>query len=114
LIVGDLGELPAALFSALMITFAGYPLAVTAGELLPRVAPAMVTANPIRRPCYWLGQRQGRLLIHPFWQCNLSDPFCAALVAECGLATGAWLRRILLKANLERYKSCRHIGRRGC
>lgn len=97
LLAGDLRELLVAPFSALMITVVAYPLAVAAGWLLLRVAPTLVTASSgkaiatglvIAELGFWM-------LIHPFWQREFSNVFCAALVAGCGVATAAWLRRSL-------------------
>lgn len=100
LLAGDLRELFAAPFSALMITFVGYPLAVAAGWLLLRIAPALVTASVTSALAAGLASAEIGfwVLIHPFWQREFSDLFCAALVAGCGLATAAWLRRSLLNA----------------
>ena len=89
LVAGDLRELFAAPFSALMITFVGYPIAVVVGWLLLRIFPRLVNASFIHalgvgfvsaEAVFWF-------LIHPFWQREFSHLFCAALVAACGLAT---------------------------
>jgi hypothetical protein len=89
LLGGDWRELFAAPFSALMITFVGYPIALAVGWLLLRIAPALVGASVARAlttgvACaeisFWI-------LIAPFWEREFSDLFCAALVAGCGAAT---------------------------
>lgn len=97
LLAGDLRELIAAPFSALMITFVGYPLAVLVGWLLQRTVPGLLGASHIRilgagvvsaEAVFWL-------LIHPFWEREFSSAFCAALVAACGLACAAvfqWIK----------------------
>ena len=104
LLSGDLRELFAAPFSALMITFVGYPLGFAAGSLLLRIAPTLVTASVTSALAAGLVSAELGfwLLIHPFWQREFSDLFCAALVASCGLATAAWLRRSLLNASADR------------
>lgn len=100
LLAGDLRELFAAPFSALMITVVGYPLAVAAGWLLLRIAPALATASLTSALAAGLASAEIGfwVLIHPFWQREFSNLFCAALVAGCGLATAACLRRRLLNA----------------
>lgn len=97
LLAGDLRELFAAPFSAMMITFVGYPLAVAIGWLFLRTLPRLVNASfslalgigvASAEVTFWL-------LIHPFWQREFSNLFCAALVAACGLATAGafqWLK----------------------
>jgi hypothetical protein len=96
LLAGDLRELFAAPFSALVMTFVGYPVAVVVGWLLLRAAPALVTASLIRglgagavsaEVAFWI-------LIHPFWQRDYSNSFCAALVAACGLAVATVFQRL--------------------
>ena len=95
LLASDLRELFAAPFSALMITFVGYPLAVAIGWLLLRALPKLVYASvslvlgvgvASAEVAFWL-------LIHPFWQREFSNFFCAALVAVCGLATAGAFQR---------------------
>lgn len=97
LLAGDLRELFAAPYSALMITFVGYPVAVAVGWLLLRTLPELVTASFIRALGVGLVSAEAIfwILIHPFWQREFSNLFCAALVAGCGLATAGafqWLQ----------------------
>ncbi len=100
LLAGDLRELFSAPFSALMITVVGYPLAVAAGWLLLRIAPALVSTSVASALAAGLASAEIGfwLLIHPFWQRELSNLFCAALVAACGMACAARLRCGLLRA----------------
>lgn len=89
LLTGDLRELIAAPFSALMITVVGYPVAVVVCWLLVRAIPRLVNASlgvalsvgvVSAEATFWV-------LIHPFWQREFSNLFCVALVAACGLST---------------------------
>ena len=94
LLAGDLRELFAAPFSALMITTVAYPVAVAVGGLLvwavPRLARARLAAAVV------IGMASAEvpfwLLIHPLWQREFSNAFCGALVAACGAATAAFFR----------------------
>lgn len=89
ILAGDLRELFAAPFSASLITFSGYPIAFALGWLFLRTLPRFVNASAglfllagvaSAEVAFWL-------LIHPFWQREFSNLFCAALVAACTLAT---------------------------
>ena len=100
LLAGDQRELFVAPFSAMMITFVGYPLAVAIGWLFLRILPRFVNASfglalgvgvASAEVAFWL-------LIHPFWQREFSNLFCAALVAACGLATAGAFQRLKPKA----------------
>ena len=96
LLAGDLREFFAAPFSAMLITFVGYPLAVAVGWLLLRTLPRLLNASvnlalgvgvASAEVAFWL-------LIHPFWQREFSNLFCALLVAACGLATALFFQRL--------------------
>jgi hypothetical protein len=94
LLAGDLRELFAAPFSALLIAAIGYPLALFAGWVMLRLAPAMAGASLARTLTAGVASAEliFWLLVHPFWQREFSNLFCAALVAACGLATAAAFR----------------------
>ncbi|MDD5269388.1 MAG: hypothetical protein PHO08_20110 [Methylococcales bacterium] len=89
LLIGDLRELIAAPFSALMITAVGYPVAVVVCWLLVRAIPRLVNASLGVALCVGVASAEAAfwLLIHPIWQREFSNSFCVALVAACGLAT---------------------------
>ena len=96
LLAGDLRELFAAPFSAMMITAVGYPIAVAASWLLMRTFPRL--AHPSLGIAIGIGVASAEasfwLLVHPFWQREFSNLFCAALVAACGVATAAALHTL--------------------
>ena len=96
LLAGDLRELFAAPFSAVMITAIGYPIAFAASWLLLRTFPRLAHTS------LWIAIGIGIasaeasfwLFVHPFWQREFSNLFCAALVAACGVATAAALHTL--------------------
>lgn len=95
LLSGDLRELFASPFSAAMITVVGYPIAVAAIWLITRISPKLMHASlgivlgagiASAELSFWL-------LVHPVWERDFSNLFCAALVAACGAATATILYR---------------------
>lgn len=101
LLAGDLRELFAAPFSAMMITAVGYLFAIAGGWFVMRTMPRLVDKNPgivmgvgalSAEICFWL-------FIQPFWQRDFSNFFCTAMVAACGAATAGLLRKLRKRAN---------------
>lgn len=92
---GDWRELFAAPYSALLITVAGYPVALAAVWSASRIARSVggaalatvLAAAAIAEAVFWL-------LVSPYWQREFSTPFCVALVGACAMASAlmfVWL-----------------------
>lgn len=99
LLAGDLRELFVAPFSAMMIAVVGYPIAIATIWLLIRIFPGLKHASfgiaigvgiASAELSFWL-------FVHPFWQREFSNLFCAALVAACGVSTAIALHKLSWK-----------------
>ena len=97
LLASDLRELVVSPLTAAVIGLVGYPIAVAAIWLVGRWWPKaldgglgvlLLTGLACAEAGFWV-------LIHPIWQRDFSNAFCAALVGACGMATAAayrWLK----------------------
>lgn len=100
LIEGDLRELFAAPYSAMVITAVGYPIAIALAWILISAFPNLKKASLGTTLLIGLVSAESSfwLLINPIWEREVSNLYSAALVGVSGLATAAVLHMLRRRA----------------